>query len=185
MSRAGRAGRGPGLKLEGRERDRVGSEYMELLGSQQPIVRQLPGTVFVAVTVLASMAAVALVAVALHLLRAPTLLQFVAACVGVAAVLALAIAISTGVIGPRRSLWYAAMRRCGHDVCVTCGYWLAHRAPGASACPECGTPDDRQPVALGTPSRASSWPRLEVETAPDQDDRDAPDRRAQDDGGRS
>lgn len=155
--------RGPGLRLKGRARDRVLSEYMEMFAGQDPAVARLPGTRGVAAAIIL----MCLVPAALIMLSKLIDLPEWFICTGFAlmmlAVLLTVVLLTTGVIGPRRRMWWAAMRKCGHDVCVVCGYLLEHRAGGSRLCPECGTPDDAQPVPLGQRPLNSEWPRFEAE----------------------
>ena len=169
--------RGSGPRLEGRERDRIWSEYMEMLASQHPTSRRLPGTKTIAVIILASVLASNLLLFGAQLVAIPRPWNIVLPFASTLGVVVVAVLLVTGAIGPRRSLWYAAMRKCGHDVCVICGYWLERRATDSRVCPECGTPDDAQPVALGRRSEVRSWPRFEVEPPPDPSARDDDDRR--------
>lgn len=163
-----RRGRGDGPRLEGRERDRVLSDYFELLGAPPPTIQRMPG-----------MRGAALLAMALIIAPFPILIAFAGTSPrllgGIAALALLGLGLSaslliSGVIGPRRRLWSAALRRCGHDVCVRCGYWLAHRAHGANACPECGMKDEEQPVELGERRGPAEWPRFEPDP-PEPDER--------------
>jgi len=175
--------RGPGIKLEGRERDRVLSEYLELLPSQDPAHRKLPGMKQLAVFLTLVSILPALAVFSLRFLFSdqgqliPTLTTAIILVVLTVVIGSIVIAFGMGLIGPRRRLWWVAMRKCGHHVCALCGYSLEHRAPDSRACPECGTPDDEQPVPLGPRRFPNTWPRFEVESSPDSAERrDASDR---------
>ncbi|MBX3356061.1 MAG: hypothetical protein KF724_10250 [Phycisphaeraceae bacterium] len=154
--------RGPGIKLKGREKDRVLSEYMELLPSHHPTAAKLPGAASISI-VLVSLSAVPLLIIgAANWFGLGHAVQFSAMAIGVVGLLVVTILLSTGLVGPRRRLWWAAMRKCGHDVCVICGYLLEGRKPGSDRCPECGTLDAEQPLPLGERKGEASWPRFEV-----------------------
>lgn len=155
--------RGPGIKLEGRDRDRVVSDYLELLGARHPHARTIPGAPLIAFLI-AAIAVVPLIAALIWQWLPGSPWWSFAAFLAVATVVsAVFVLFATGVIGPRRRVWYAAMRRCGHDVCVICGYALERRAPDSRACPECGTSDRDQPVPLGPRASAPTWPRYDVD----------------------
>jgi len=158
--------RGPGIKLKGRERDRVLSEYMELLPSQDPTAAKLPGAKPLAIVLGVFSLLPLLLFAAAHLMgvRASGQVWIIGA--SALTVLLFSLLLSTGIIGPRRRLWWVAMRKCGHNVCAICGYWLEHRAADSHACPECGTPDDTQPVPLGERRGTAEWPRFEVDPPP-------------------
>jgi len=160
-------------RLTGRERDRVWSEYMELIASQDATAWKLPGTRRVAIVLMALALAMPIPIVFLAALKAPFWLQWTVIAATSLGVFLVVILLTTGIVGPRRRYYWAALRRCGHDVCVICGYRLERRAPDSRACPECGTPDDRQPVPLGTRPASSEWPRFEPEPKEASDDADA------------
>jgi hypothetical protein len=39
-----------------------------------------------------------------------------------------------------KPLFLRSVRRCGHDICISCGYWLRGLENDAERCPECGDP---------------------------------------------
>jgi len=168
--------RGPGFKLKGRDKDRVLSEYMEMLAAHHPGSARLPGSRRFA-GLMAALSLIPLMAIPLtSIFPAPNWLRLTAIGSLALIVLVSAILFTAGVIGPRRRLWWASMRTCGHDVCVVCGYWLEQRSPTSRACPECGTADADQPVKLGVRSAAQTWPRFEIEppATPSSNDTDRP-----------
>ncbi len=147
-----------------------------MLPSQHPAGRRLPGARAVAIGILSCSLLLLPLHLGLQFVPMPDWMRFTISGGSVAAAMVIIILLTTGAIGPRRRVWWAAMRRCGHDVCVICGYWLEHRAPGSHACPECGTPDDRQPLPLGERRDGGRWPRFEVEAPPEPGTRDDGDR---------
>lgn len=175
--RRARLGEPAGDRLTSREKDRIWSEYMEMLASRHPAPTRLPGA-RLAVIGLLGLAAAAVGMAALAPLTAaiglPMWARWVIIGVFVALIFAGIVTLATGLVGPRRRMWRAALRKCGHDVCVVCGYWLEHRAPGSRICPECGTADDEQPVPLGTRLATREWPRFEPDPPDDTEDGGSP-----------
>lgn len=140
----------PRFKLTPRERERVMSEYVELEGPAAGRPAKIPRH---PATSLILAACVIVPIVSLKVTDAFASLQNAAGCfinvavLGTAAVVAVCVAFGTNT--PQRRKWRTAMRRCGHDVCVMCGYRLDGRAAASIVCPECGTPDAEQPVPVG------------------------------------
>ena len=153
------------------------SEYMEMLAAQDPTAARLPGARGVALVIIAlSVLLLPLWIPFARALRLSATTQFVASITILLFVLTMTVLLTTGVIGPRRRLWWAALRKCGHDVCIQCGYLLEHRAADSHTCPECGLPDSEQLVPLGERTANREWTRYPVEPPQDSKEPDSTDR---------
>jgi len=156
--------RGP--RLTARERDRVFSEYAEmLLGNRAQEVIKLPGARRLAAFMAKGWSILLLIALSFQLALkilspgrsngpptwvTPSFIIGVGVCfLFLFGIVVTGLLFQSGVVGPRRRLWRAALRKCGHDICVICGYLLDGRAADSRVCPECGTNDEAQPIPLG------------------------------------